>query len=184
MLIAIGDLQNRVGALEQGRQTLLDRIANLEQDVLRLYDGTHAYGESSARYRWTPSNNPSNGNTRISFDTVLAQSNMDHPDDYTFSPQFEGDFAIFAYLNFEADSSGDEWRMQAYDNGGAIGRRFNFKPDEIGGGVFAQFFLQTAGFFQAGDAIDLRLWPKDSGKRGWIESFSYQMVGLGLVDPG
>lgn len=168
-------LEARVEALE-AHQSIQDVVLNF------LLDGTHAFGFQSVRYRHSPSNSPNNS-ARVSFDTVTALSNITHPNSFSFSPSYEGDFTVFVRLNFEADSSGDEWRLQAYQNGSPIGRTFEFKPDEIGGGVFADFFLQAAGYFNVGDDIDIRLWPKDSGKRGYIESFTYQMVGLGLVDP-
>ena len=157
-------------------------IAALQAAVTFLYDGTHAFGYQSTRYRWTPPNSPTAA-ARISFDTVELLSNVTSPDAYSFSPQYEGDFTIFVRLNFEADSSGDEWRIQGFDNGVGIGPVFEFKPDEIGGGVYAQFFFQTASHFHVGDVVDLRLWPKDSGKRGYIEDFTYQMVGLGIEVP-
>lgn len=171
------DIQNnRLDATEHNQGEIVDAI-NF------LLDGTHAFGYVETRYRHSPANNGNNTNTRITFDTTTTLSNVSQVGNYGFTPQYEGDYHIIAHLNFEADSSGDEWRMRAYNNNVPFGDEFRFKPDEVGGGVFALFTLQTAGHFVPGDVIDLRLWPKDSGKRGWIESYSYQFTGLGLIDP-
>ena len=181
---------NRLTAIEAEQVVQNGRLDSLEYNqgeivdaINFLLDGTHAYGYSTTRYRHAPANNGNNTNTRLTFDTTTALSNVDQAGDYGFMPQYEGDYHIIVHLNFEADSSGDEWRMQAYDGSTPLGDVFEFKPDEVGGGTFAQFTLQTAGLFQVGDVIDLRLWPKDSGKGGWIESYSYQFTGMGLIDP-
>ena len=166
-------VETRLVALEETQQRLVDTVTF-------ILDGTHAFGYEDTRYRHAPATSPSNPNTRLSFSNTSVLSNVTHPDSYSFSPQYEGDFTIFAYLNFEADSSGDEWYIQGFRNGSGIGDPFFFKPDEVGGGTYVQFFLQHVDHFEIGDVVDLRLWPDDSGKGGFVESFTYQMVGLGI----
>ena len=172
---------NRLTSLESRMDTAENQISNLIDAIYFILDGTHAFGYVSSRYRWSPPSNSGNG-SRLSFDSTAALSNITQPNNFSFSPQYEGDFHILVTLRFAPDSSGDEWNIQGFDNGTPIGSVFEFKPDEVSGGEQAMFTFQTAGYFHIGDVVDLRLWPNDSGKAGWIEGYTYQITGLGLID--
>ena len=184
-------IQNgRLDAIEAEQITQNGRLDSLEYnqgeiiDALNwLADGTHAHGRVDARYRHAPANNGNNTNTRLTFDVTDALSNVTQVSNYGFTPQYEGDYHILVTIRFAPDSSGDEWRIQGYQNGSALGDTFEFKPDEVSGGTQVLFTFQAAGYFNVGDVIDVRLWPKDSGKGGWLEDYSYQFEGLGLIDP-
>lgn len=167
---------NRLDTLESNMSEVVDAI-NF------ILDGTHAFGDVVTRYRHAPSTNPNNTNTRLTFDTTRALSNVTQVSDYGFTPLYEGDYIIVVTIRFAPDSSGDEWNLRFYDNGSPLGDTFSFKPDEVSGGEQVLFTFQGAGLFHVGDVIEVRMWPNSSGKGGWIEDFTYQFTGLGLIDP-
>ena len=186
----VTDNENDIAQLQITVQAHETRLNNLEYnmqevvDVINfLLDGTHAQGRVASRYRHAPSTNPTNTNTRLTFDTTDSLSLMTQVGDYGFTPLYEGDYFILATLRFAPDSSGDEWNLRFYENGSPIGDTFTFKPDEVSGGEQVMMTFQGAGLFQVGDTIDTRLWPNSSGKGGWVETYTYSMIGLGLIDP-
>ena len=181
---------NRLDAIEAEQIVQNGRLDSLEYNqgeivdaINFLLDGTHAFGTLAGSYRHAPANSGSNPNTRLTFDTTTALSQVTQVGNYAFAPQYEGDYHVLVTIRFQPDSSGDEWWIQGYNNGSPIGSPFWFKPDEVSGGEQVLFTFQFGGYFDVGDAIEVRMWPDDSGKGGQMHSYGYQFLGLGLIDP-
>ena len=186
----INDLQTRMTAVEAEQIVQNGRLDTLEYNqgeivdaINFLLDGTYAFGTLVGSYRHAPANSGSNPNTRLTFDTTTALSQVTQVSNYGFSPLYEGDYHVFVTIRFQPDSSGDEWWIQGYNDGTPIGSPFWFKPDEVSGGEQVLFTFQFGGYFDVGDVIEVRMWPDSSGKGGQMHIYGYHFRGLGLIDP-